>query len=136
MERFYTCKKINNIFLKLHHSLLRMPKAIEIVLNRSCRKTRLKKKQRACNAPINVMPAREAGGAGGGMALGRDLIAFVCPGIRHLIDIVLPDVEIFDCRLGRKRLRPNMFPASTLHACAVRSGKIRKSWRPTGTSKS
>ena len=58
------------------------------------------------------MPAREAGGgAGGGMALGRDLIVFVCPGIRHLIDIVLPDVEIFDCRLGRKRLRPNIcFP--------------------------
>ena len=28
------------------------------------------------------------------------------------------------------------FHASTLHACAVRSGKIWKSWRPTGTSES
>ena len=27
-----------------------------------------------------------------------------------------------------------MFPTSTLHACAVRSGKIWKSWRPTRTS--
>ena len=35
------------------------------------------------------------------MALGRDLIVFVGPGIGHLIDIVLPDVEVFDCRLGR-----------------------------------
>ena len=34
-----------------------------------------------------------------------------------------PDVEIFDCRLGRKRLRPNIcFPASTLHARDIRSG--------------
>ena len=30
LERFYTKKKINNIFLVLHHSLLRMPKFIEI----------------------------------------------------------------------------------------------------------
>ena len=30
----------------------------------------------------------------------------------------------------------HMFPASTLHACAVRSGKIWKSWRPTRTSES
>ena len=29
-----------------------------------------------------------------------------------------------------------MFPTSTLHACAIRSGKIRKSWRPTRASKS
>ena len=27
---FYTCKKINNIFLKFHHSLLWMPTIIEI----------------------------------------------------------------------------------------------------------
>ena len=34
-----------------------------------------------------------------------------------------PDVEIFDCRLGRKRLRPKIcFPASTLHARDIRSG--------------
>ena len=30
LKRFYTCKKINNIFLKFDHSLLRMPKIIEI----------------------------------------------------------------------------------------------------------
>ena len=46
---------------------------------------------------------------------------FLCPGVGHLTDLVLPgggylnlsspDVEIFDCRLGRKRLRPNIcFP--------------------------
>ena len=43
------------------------------------------------------------------------------PGVGHLTDLVLPgegylnlstpDVEIFDCRLGQKRLRPNIcFP--------------------------
>ena len=42
------------------------------------------------------------------------------PGVGHLTDLVLPgkdifesffDVKIFDCRLRRKRLRPNMcFP--------------------------
>ena len=30
----------------------------------------------------------------------------------------------------------HMFPASALQACAVRSGNIRKSWRPTETSES
>ena len=30
LERFYTYKKINKIFLTLHHSLLRMQKIIEI----------------------------------------------------------------------------------------------------------
>ena len=49
------------------------------------------------------------------------MIVFVVPGVGHLTDLVLPgrgylnlsspDVEIFDCRLGRKRLRPNIcFP--------------------------
>ena len=41
----------------------------------------------------------------------------------------------FDCRLGWKRLRPNIcFPTSTLHARDVRSGNIWKSWKPTRTS--
>ena len=30
LKRFYTCKKINSIFFKFDHSLLRMPKIIEI----------------------------------------------------------------------------------------------------------
>ena len=30
LKRFYTYKKINNIFLKFDHSLLRMPKIVEI----------------------------------------------------------------------------------------------------------
>ena len=70
------------------------------------------------NAPINVMPAW--GGGGGGRAWGGDLIVFVDPEVGHLIDLLLPgedlnlsslDMEIFDCRLGRKRLRPNIcFP--------------------------
>ena len=69
------------------------------------------------NAPINVMPAW---GGGGGRAWGGDLIVFVDPGVGHLTDLLLPgedlnlsslDMEIFDCRLGRKRLRPNIcFP--------------------------
>ena len=55
---------------------------------------------------------------GGGRAWGGDLIVFVVPGVGHLTDLVLPgrgylnlsssDVEIFDCRLRRKRLRPNI----------------------------
>ena len=55
---------------------------------------------------------------GEGSAWGGDLIVFVGPGVGHLTDLVLPgegifelsspDVEIFDCRLGRKRLRPNI----------------------------
>ena len=63
------------------------------------------------------MPA----GGGGGRAWGGDLIVFVVPGVGHLTDLVLPgegylnlstpDVEIFDCRLGQNRLRPNIcFP--------------------------
>ena len=30
LKRFYTYKKMNNIFLKFHSSLLRMPKVMEI----------------------------------------------------------------------------------------------------------
>ena len=30
LQGFYNCKKINNIFLKFLHDLLRMPKIIEI----------------------------------------------------------------------------------------------------------
>ena len=36
-------------------------------------------------------------------------------------------LEIFDCRLGRKRLRPNMFPASTLHVMEANEKKQRLS---------
>ena len=89
------------------------------------------------------------GGGGGGGAWGGDLTVFVGPGVWHLTDLVVagvgggcldlssPNVKIFDCRLGRKRLILKiMFPASTLHACASWSGKIWKSLRPTGTSES
>ena len=54
----------------------------------------------------------------GGRAWGGDLIVFVGPRVGHLTDLVLPgegylnlsspDVEIFDCQLGRKRLRLNI----------------------------
>ena len=58
---------------------------------------------------------------GGGRAWDGDLIVFVVSGVGHLTDLVFPgreylnlsspDVEIFDGRLGRKRLRPNIcFP--------------------------
>ena len=64
---------------------------------------------------------------GGGRAWGGDLIVFVGPGVGHLTDRVLPgkgifehffarrwtDVGIFDCRLGRKRLRPNIHASRT-----------------------
>ena len=57
-----------------------------------------------------------------------------------------PDVEIFDCRLGRKRLRPNicfpvsstcfnLFPASTLHVCAVRSGRVLEIMESNGNKR-
>ena len=47
------------------------------------------------------------------------MIVFVGPGVGHLTDLVLPgaggylnlstpDVDIFDCRLGRKRLVPSI----------------------------
>ena len=55
------------------------------------------------------------------------MIVFVGPGVGHLTDRVLPgrgifehffarrgtDVGIFDCRLGRKRLRPNIRASRT-----------------------
>ena len=83
----------------------------------------------------------------GGRAWGRDLNVFVGPGVGHLTDLVLPGEGIFESFFARRgdiwlptRMKKteteHMFPASTLHACAVRSGKIWKSWRPTGTSES
>ena len=61
----------------------------------------------------------------GGRAWGRDLNVFVGPGVGHLLilfsqgrgylNLSSPDVEIFDCRLGRKRLRTNIcFPLPSL----------------------
>ena len=86
-------------------------------------------------------------GKGGGRAWGGDLIVFVGPGVGNLTDLVLPGEGIFESFFARrgdiqlptrtkKTETEHMFPASTLHACAVRSGKIWKSWRPTGTSES
>ena len=60
----------------------------------------------------------DGGGEGrGDRAWGGDLIVFVGPGVVHLTYLFLPGegylnlsspaMEIFDCRLGRKRLRPN-----------------------------
>ena len=82
---------------------------------------------------------------GGGRAWGGDLIVFVGPGVKHLIDLVLPREGIFESFFARrgdiwlptrtkKTETEHMFPASTLHACAVRFEKIRKSWRPMRTS--
>ena len=50
-QTFYTCKKINNIFLKFHHSLLWMPTIIEIGDIVYCWKTRFKN---ITNAHIKV----------------------------------------------------------------------------------
>ena len=71
------------------------------------------------------MTARGGGGVGGkgGQGMGGDLIVFVGPGVVHLTYLLLPGegylnlsspgMEIFDCRLGRKRLRPNTLPCFT-----------------------
>ena len=84
---------------------------------------------------LSMLCRRGWGGGGGGRAWGRDLNVVVGPGIGHLTDLVLPGEGIFEsffarcrdnistsgeilfeCRLGRKRLRPNiMFPTSKLH---------------------
>ena len=53
---------------------------------------------------------------GGGRAWGADLT-----------DLVIPGEGIFDCRLGRKRLRPNI--CSRFHASRMRA-RSGKSWRP------
>ena len=86
------------------------------------------------NAPINVKPV---GWRGGGRAWGGDLIVFVGPGFDQSCSPGEGDILIFlrptwdrrgdgfDCRLGRKGLRPNIFfPTSALHARDVRPGKI------------
>ena len=55
----------------------------------------------------------------GGRAWGGDLIVFVGPGVGHLTDLVLEGEgifesffarrgDMFDCRLGGKRLRPKI----------------------------
>ena len=55
------------------------------------------------NAPINIMSRVRAWGG--------DLIVFVGPGGRAYLNLSSPDVEIFDCRLRQKRLRPKIcFP--------------------------
>ena len=85
-------------------------------------------------------------GGGGGRAWGGDLIVSVVPGVGHLTDLVLPgegifesfsspDVDIFDCRLGRKRLRPNIcFPLPRFTHAPYGLRKIRNSWRPMRAS--
>ena len=91
------------------------------------------------NAPINVKRA------GGGRAWGGNLIVFVVPGVGYLIDLVLPGEGIFESFFARrgdiwlptrtkKTETEHMFPPSTLHACAIRFEKIRKSWRPMRAS--
>ena len=79
------------------------------------------------------------------MTSNGDLIVFVGPGVGHLTDLVLLGQKIFESFFARrgdiwlptrtkKTETEHMFPASTLHACAVRFEKIRKSWRPMRTS--
>ena len=81
----------------------------------------------------------------GGRAWCGDLIVFVGPGVGHLTDLVLPGEGIFESFFARrgdiwlptrtkKTETEHMFPASTLHACAIWFEKIRKSWRPMITS--
>ena len=95
-------------------------------------------------APINVKPAGGRQGMGWGFdclcwSWGRAFDQSCSPGGGDIWIFLRPTshrrADRFDCRLGRKRLRPNIcFPTSTLHARDVRSGKIWKSWKPTRTS--
>ena len=65
------------------------------------------------NAPINIMSRVRAWGG--------DLIVFVGPGGRAYLNLSSPDVEIFDCRLRQKRLRPKIcFPLPRFHASRMR----------------
>ena len=76
----------------------------------------------------------------------KHLIVSVGPWVRHLTDLVLPGEGIFESFFARrgdiwlptrtkKTESEHMFPSSTLHPCAIRFEKIRKSWRPMRTSK-
>ena len=67
------------------------------------------------------------------------MIVFVGPGVGHLTDLVVPGEGIFESFFARRgdiwlptrtKKTEHMFPASTLHACAIQSGKSGKSWRP------
>ena len=62
---------------------------------------------------------------GGDRSWGGDLIVLVGPGVVHLTDLVLPGVgifesfDIFDSRLRRKRLRPNILYVFRCILCSV-----------------
>ena len=84
-------------------------------------------------APINVKPAGGRQGMGWGFdclcwSWGRAFDQSCSPGGGDIWIFLRPTsdrrADEFDCRLGRKRLRPNIcFPTSTLHARNLRSGK-------------
>ena len=88
--------------------------------------------------PLCTYQCKAGRGGGGGRAWSRDLIVFtVVPGVGHLTDLVLPGEGIFESFFARrgdiwlptrtkKTETEHMFPASTLHACAIRFEKIRK----------
>ena len=96
-----------------------------------------------------LMPGGQPGGGGGrqGMGWGVDCLCWIwgrpfniClilfSQVWGYLNLSLPDVEIFDCRLGQKRLRLNICFPLPHFTHAPRSGKIWKSWRPTRTSQS
>ena len=94
---------------------------------------------------VNLCTYQCNAGGGVGRAWCGDLIVFVVPRVGHLTDLVLPGEGIFESFFARrgdiwlptrtkKTETEHMFPPSTLHACAIRFEKIRKSWRPMKTS--
>ena len=95
------------------------------------------------NAPINVTPAW-GGGGGQGMGGGFDCLCWPWGRTFEWSSSPRGGFESFFARHGdiwlptrtKKTETEHMFPTSTLRACAVRSGKIWKSWRPTRTSES
>ena len=93
-------------------------------------------------APINVMAA---GGGGVGMGWGFDCRCwpwgrafdwFCSPKEGDIWIFLRPRWRHLTADSDEKTESEHMFPASALQACAVRSGNIRKSWRPTETSES
>ena len=134
-------------YLSFHLSLFfhRRPKRCESSLDFEFIRECMKINKMRPNAPINVKPTGKGRGERQGVGWGFDCLCWpwgrafdqsYSPGGGDIWIFLRPTWDRrgdgFDCRLGKKRLRPNIcFPTSTLHARDVRSGKIWKSWKPT-----
>ena len=116
---------------------------------KACRLVRRDSRFYFSYAPINVMTARGGGGVGGrggqGMGWGFDCLCWPWGSAFDLSSSPRGGIfESFFARHGdiwlptrtKKTETKHTFHTSMLHACAVWSGKIWRSWRPTRTSES